>query len=131
MIDAKIIKIASNNKNVGLKNIFTHKSSAKNSLCGDIIKVEIISSNNKIKSMRYETESCIFCEASANLLSQKISKLCLRDIKDLKNKFKTKSYDLPVKFKAFKVIFNKKYISRINCVILPLDALLKAFKIKL
>jgi len=38
MIDASIIKIASITNNVGLKNVFTHKSVVKNSLCGDTIK---------------------------------------------------------------------------------------------
>ena len=75
MINSQIIKIVSDGKNFGLKNIYTHKSIAKNSLCGDLIKIEIIVKKNKIKSMRYETEACILCEASANLLSRKIKKL--------------------------------------------------------
>ena len=50
MIDNKIIKIASNTKFVGLKNQFTHKSSLRNSLCGDFIKVEFIANKSKIKS---------------------------------------------------------------------------------
>ena len=51
MISPKIIKIASNTKYVGLKNQFTHKSSLRNSLCGDFIKVEFIANKSKIKSM--------------------------------------------------------------------------------
>jgi hypothetical protein len=42
MINSQIIKIVSDSKNFGLKNIFTHKSIAKNSLCGDLIKIEIV-----------------------------------------------------------------------------------------
>ena len=38
MINSKIIKIASFSNNTGLKNKYTHKSSIKNSLCGDFIK---------------------------------------------------------------------------------------------
>ena len=72
MIDIKIIKIASDTINEGLKNIFTHKSSMKNKICGDIIEIEIIAKNNKIKSFRYETKSCIYCNASASILSNKI-----------------------------------------------------------
>mgnify|MGYP003305036714 CR=1 FL=1 len=64
MIDSKIIKIASSTNNAGLRNKYTHKSFAKNSLCGDLIKVEIIANKSKIKSMRYETESCLLCEAN-------------------------------------------------------------------
>ena len=36
--------------------------------------------------MNYETESCVYCEASASLLSRKIKNY---NIKDLKNDFTT------------------------------------------
>ena len=132
MIDNKIIKIASNTKYVGLKNQFTHKSSLKNSLCGDSIKVEFIANKSKIKSMRYETESCILCEASASLLASKINKFHLKDFKkdlrNIKKIKKNKNLNFPLKFKELKKILNKKTLKRINCVILPMEALFKAFK---
>ena len=100
MIDTKIIKIASNTKFVGLKNDFTHKSSLKNSLCGDLIKIEMIANKSKIKSMRYETESCLLCEASASLLANKINKFLIKDLKkdliNLKKIKKYKSLDFPL-----------------------------------
>ena len=80
MIDKKIIRIASNTKFEGLRKIYTHKSSAKNRLCGDYIKIELIADKSKIKSMRYETESCILCEASASLLANKIRNFNLKDL---------------------------------------------------
>ncbi len=133
MIDSKIIKIASNTKFEGLKNHFTHKSSLKNSLCGDFIKVEFIANKSKIKSMRYETESCILCEASASLLANKIYKFHLKDLKkdlvNIKKIQKNKNLDVPLKFKELKQLINKKTLKRINCVILPMEALFKAFKI--
>ena len=132
MIDNKIIKIASNTKYVGLKNRFTHKSSLKNSLCGDSIKVEFIANKSKIKSMRYETESCILCEASASLLASKINKFHLKDFKkdlrNIKKIKKNKNLNFPLNFKELKQILNKKTLKRINCVILPMEALFKAFK---
>ena len=135
MIDTKIIKIASNTKYVGLKNHFTHKSSLKNSLCGDFIKVEFIASKSKIKSMRYETESCILCEASASLLANKIKNFQLKDLKKdllaIKEIKKNKNLNISLKFKELKQLLNKKTVKRINCVILPMEALLKAFKINL
>ena len=134
MINSKIIKIASFTNNSGLKNQFTHKTSIKNSLCGDYIKIEIIADQSKIKSMRYETDACILCEASASLLSRKIQNIKIKDltkeIKRLKMIKKNSNYVLPKKFKEFKELINKKNINRFNCVILPMDAFLKAFKIK-
>ena len=64
MISNEIIKFASNTSNVGLTNKYTFKSTKKNSMCGDLIKVELILKNSKISSMKYETESCVLCEAS-------------------------------------------------------------------
>ena len=133
MIDTKIIKLASNTKYIGLKNNFTHKSYLKNSFCGDVIKVEFIASKTKIKSMRYETESCILCEASASLLASEINKLSIKDLKkdfeNIKKIKKSKNLNFPLKFNALKQLLNKKNLKRINCVILPMEALLKAFKI--
>tara|TARA_X000001036_G_C20607316_1_gene777523 strand:- start:43 stop:450 length:408 start_codon:yes stop_codon:yes gene_type:complete len=133
MIDASIIKIASITNNVGLKNVFTHKSVVKNSLCGDTIKTEFIVENSKIKSMRYETESCILCEASASLFSRKIKNkkinIIKKDIKEIKQLKKTSNYTFTKKFSEFNKLINKKNINRLNCVILPMEAFLKAFKV--
>ena len=132
MIDLKIIKIASNTKYAGLKNIYTHKSNVKNSLCGDKIKIEIVTRNEKISSMRYETDSCILCEASASLLSNKVKSYSIKDLlidmNILKEMIKIKNLNFPLKFKEFKFLLNTSNIYRKNCVILPIDALLKAFK---
>ena len=134
MIDSKIVKIASFTKNAGLRNNFTHRSSIKNSLCGDFIKTEFIVHDSKVKSMRYETESCILCEASASLFSRKIKngkiKNLEREIKKIKNFKKKSNYNFPMRFKEFSKLINKKNINRLNCVILPMEAFLKAFKIK-
>ncbi len=49
MIDQKIIKLASNTKNAGLKNKYSHKISLKNTICGDKITLEIIAGKKKNK----------------------------------------------------------------------------------
>ena len=134
MIDSKIIKIASYTKNVGLRNKFTHKSSIKNSLCGDFIKTEFIADKLKVKSMRYETESCLLCEASASLFSRKIKNFKIRElikeIKELKKSNNNINYSFSNKLKEFDRLINKKNVNRFNCVTLPMEAFLKAFKMK-
>ncbi len=135
MINKDIIKIASKTKYVGLKKVYTHKSTAKNPICGDLIKIELIANSIKIKSMRYETESCILCEASASLLAKKIKDFNLKDLKKTYAKFldikKTKKINLPTRFREFNKILNKKSLNRISCVILPIEALFKAFRVNL
>ena len=132
MITSEIIKIASNTKNVGLKNKYNYKSSLKNSMCGDKIKLELISKNLKINSMKYETESCVYCEASASLLAKKIKNLnintIIKDLYALKKVLKNEKIAFPSNFKEFKILIHKKNLRRLNCINLPLDAVLKALR---
>ena len=133
MISKEIIRIASNTSNVGLNNQYSHKISLKNKLCGDKITLELIVLKGKILSMRYETESCVYCEASASLLSKKIKKFNIKSIKDeftnLKNIFKNKDCRIPKKFSDFNELFNSDNFSKYNCIFLPFDAVIKALKL--
>jgi len=133
MISNEIIKIASNTSYVGLKNNCTYKSSKKNLMCGDLIKVELVVNKSKINSMRYESESCIYCNASASLIAKHIRGLSINKVKKDLNKLRSfsmdqKSFQIPIKFKKFKSLFKKTNTNRLNCIFLPLDAVLKALK---
>ena len=133
MITDEIIKFASNTSNVGLTNKYTFKSIKKNSMCGDLIKIELNLKNSKINSMKYETESCVLCEASASLLSKKIKNLPIKIIKEELKKLKNiplndLNFIFPKKFREFKFLINKNNSNRLNCIFLPIDAVLKALK---
>ena len=133
MINEKIIKLASNTSNVGLRNKYSHKVSLKNSICGDKITLEIIASGKKINSMKYETESCVYCEASASLLSKKITNLDINDLKKdfnlLKKISKQKEIKIPKKYTDFKKLLNSDNLNRFKCIFLPFDAVIKALKL--
>ena len=133
MISKEIIRIASNTSNVGLNNQYSHKISLKNKLCGDKITLELIVLKKKILSMKYETESCVYCEASASLLSKKIKKFNIKTIKDefrnLKNISKNKEFKIPKKFEDFNELFNSDNFNKYNCIFLPFDAVIKALKL--
>ena len=132
MIKDEIIKIALNTKNVGLTNKYNFKSNLKNSLCGDKIKLELTIKNSKINSMKYEPESCVFCEASASLLSTRIKNLdittTINELNLLKRVGKSEKLNFPRHFKDFKILINKNTLKRINCINLPFDAVLKALQ---
>ena len=132
MINNKIIKIALNTKNVGLTNKYNFKSNLKNSLCGDKIELELIVKNSRINSMKYEIESCVYCEATASLLSTKIKNLYLttaiNELNLLKRVGKDEKLNFPRHFKDFEILINKNNLKRINCINLPLDAVLKALR---
>ena len=133
MINKEIFKLASNTSNVGLKNKYSHKISLKNSTCGDKIILELIANKKKISSMKYETESCIYCEASASLLSRKIRNIKLKDIKNdfiaLKRISNEKNIKIPKRLSDFKKLLNRDNINRFKCIFLPIDAVLKALKL--
>tara|TARA_B100000989_G_scaffold89863_1_gene64971 strand:+ start:1219 stop:1620 length:402 start_codon:yes stop_codon:yes gene_type:complete len=133
MITNEIIKIASNTSNVGLTNKYTFKTIKKNSMCGDVIKIELVAKNSKISSMKYETDACIYCEASASLLAKKIKTLPIRIIKKELNYLKIGlttniKYNVSKKFNSFKSLIDKKNFKRVKCILLPIDAVLKALK---
>jgi len=129
MISHEIIKIASDTSNCGIKNNSNLIATSKNTLCGDKITVEIELSNNKIERMSYETQSCIFCQASASLLSKIIKKSNIEKIRDDINNIamskKNKKIVLTRKYKPFRKLFQQKYKERYNCILLPFNALLK------
>ena len=132
MITKEIIRIASDTRNIGLTNKYSFKSSLKNQMCGDKIKLELTVKNLKIYSMKYETESCVYCEASASLLAKKIKNLNINSAIKVLNRVKEVIYGnklkLPVNFKDFKLLISKRNINRIKCINLPFDAVLKALR---
>jgi len=132
MITKEIIKIASNTNNVGLTNKYNYKSSLKNSICGDKIELEIMVKKLKVNSIRYETESCVYCEASASLLATTIINLnintIIEDLKLLKNIISNNKYIFPKNYKNFEILINENNLNRINCINLPFDAVLKALR---
>ena len=133
MISKEIIRIASNTSNVGLNNKYSHKISLNNKLCGDKITLELIVLKKKILSMKYQTESCVYCQASASLLSKKIKKFNIQTIKNefrnLKNISKDKKFKIHEKFADFNKLFNSDNFNRYNCIFLPFDAVIKALKL--
>ncbi len=52
-----------------------------------------------------------------------------KDIDRLKRTIINKDYKIPLKFKEFRDLIDKNNLNRVNCIILPLEALLKAFKL--
>ena len=128
MIDSRLLKIASNTKYYGLKNSYTFKTKLKNSTCGDKISIEITLKKNTIQELRYETESCIFCQASASTLANIAKNTNLGDLKTNLRKYLNLSKKVPKKFNNLTYLMKKKYMSRKDCILLPFKAFFKAIK---
>tara|TARA_B100000035_G_scaffold263063_1_gene234664 strand:- start:866 stop:1264 length:399 start_codon:yes stop_codon:yes gene_type:complete len=129
-MDLRIIEIASNTENNKILKKHTHKSKNKNQICGDEMEISLIVKNNKVIDMGYQCKSCVYCQASVSLLSQNIKDKNLDEIKDFINTceiiFEDTKIILGKKWINFKEIFDKKNISRKECLLLPIRTVDKA-----
>ena len=134
MIDKEIIKIASNTENHGVLDEHTHFSKLKNSICGDDMKIYLIIKNDKIVNLKYECESCIYCQASVSLMSRIIKNKLVEKFKNFAlqatNSFENDANSFDKEWKEFGKIMNKKNISRKECLLLPVNTALDALNNK-
>ena len=131
-MDLEILKIAADTKNNKEIKNFTHKSKHKNPLCGDEMEIGIIVKNQKISDIGYQCKSCIYCQASASLLSKLSISQSLEKIKEINSFvekfFKNTNLKFSKEWKRFEKLFNKKNIPRKECILLPFKTLTKALK---
>ena len=134
MIDREIIKIASNTENHGVLDNHTHFSKLKNSICADEMKIYLIVKEDKIMNLKYECESCIYCQASVSLLSRSTKNKLIEKFKNFiqqaSNSFDNNTNSFDKEWKEFGKILNKKNISRKECLLLPLNTALDALNKK-
>ena len=128
-MDLEILNIASDTENNRNLRNHTHFSKIKNSMCGDEIQIKLIIKDDKIIDFGYQGKSCIYCQASVSLLSKisinnkknKINGLCDDVITFFNGNLKT----IDKKWFYFNKLFNKKNLSRKDCILLPIKALKK------
>ena len=131
-MDLKILKIASNTENHKILTNFSHSSKQKNPLCGDEMLISLKISNNKILDFAYQCKSCIYCQAAVSVLSRVSINNTIDKIRELISFAETFFGDdkntFPKKWKIFNKLFNKKNVSRKECLMLPFKTLAKALK---
>ena len=132
-MDLKILQIASDTENNKVIKDHTHKAVQKNSICGDKMEISLKVKENKIIDFGYQCKSCIYCQASVSLLSSSSINKPVESIKNLlnviENFFEDNLTNIPKEWKIFKQIFDKKNISRKDCLLLPFKAVSKALKL--
>jgi len=132
-MDLRILEIASHTENNKILKNYTHKSKHKNPLCGDEMEISLIVDNDVVKDMGYQCKSCVYCQASVSLLSRKIKDRKLGDLKDFISNSEKLFDDIQISiekhWKEFKEIFKKENLSRKECLLLPVRAVIKALKI--
>jgi nitrogen fixation NifU-like protein len=129
-MDIEILKIASNTDNHKVLKDHTHHSKLKNPICGDEMQVSVKVVKDTIVDFGYQCQSCIYCQASVSLLSRNSINKTILHIKNLLNITETfyekENGSFPKEWSVFNKIFNKKNISRKECLLLPFKTLTKA-----
>ena len=131
-MDLEILKIASNTENHKVLKNYTHNSKLKNPICGDEMQIAIKIDKDNIVDFGYQCKSCVYCQAAASLLSRSSINKSITNVKNLLNIaetfFKKENTIFPKEWSVFNKIFNKKNISRKECLLLPFKTLAKALK---
>ena len=129
-MDLEILKIASDTKNHKILDDRTHKSKKKNPLCGDEIEISVKISKNQILDFGYQCKSCIYCQASASILSKFSINKTINSINEIitysNTVFENKNAKIAKEWKKFEILFSEKNFSRKDCILLPFKALYKA-----
>ena len=132
-MDLRILEIAAHTENNKAVSNYTHKSKNKNPLCGDEMEISLIVKNDIVIDMGYQCKSCVYCQASVNLLSKRIKNKKLDEIENFinscENIFENTKIVLEKNWKDFIELLNKKNAPRKECLLLPLRTVLKALKI--
>ena len=128
-MDLEVLNIAADtDNNRDIKNR-THVSKLKNSLCGDEMQIKIILKDEKILDFGYQGKSCVYCQASASLLSkisinnqkEKINDLCDRAESYFNDDIKITDK----KWNSLKKLIKKKNVNKKDCILLPFKTLKK------
>jgi nitrogen fixation NifU-like protein len=128
-MDLEVLKIAANTDNNRNIENRTHVSKLKNSLCGDEMRIELILKNEKILDFGYQGKSCVYCQASASLLS-KISinnqKKKLNDLCDKAELYFDDNVKITEKeWVSLKKLIKKENVNKKDCILLPFKTLKK------
>ena len=116
MYKERILDLYRNPRNKGnLKNP-NYEFSKNNPLCGDEIKIQIITKKNKITEIKFQGQGCAISQVSASLLTDKIKNLSTNKIKNFSEEDVLKLLKIPISH------------ARIKCALLPLDAIKGALK---
>ena len=128
-MDLRILEIASDSKNnKNIKN-YTHFAKSKNPLCGDEIQIKLVIKDEKLIDFGYQGKSCIYCQATASLLSKNLINSKKNKINELcdfaKSYFNKKNENIDKKWSFLSKLFNHNNLSRKECILLPFKTLKK------
>ena len=126
-MNLEILKIASNTNNFKDIKKYTHDSKSRNPLCGDEIYIKLVINDQKLIDFGYQGKSCIYCQATASILSNKLvnfETVKIRDLCDYANTyFDGNKSNLKKEWRFLDKLLSQKNAPRKECILLPFNAL--------
>ncbi len=113
----EVIDHAKHPRNRGVFEDVTHKGRATNASCGDEMGVGLKIEDGKILQARFEGTGCALAVSAASMLTEKIEGMLVEKVRE----------------EAERLILDfEKEVSpgRVKCVRLPLEAMMKALRVK-
>jgi NifU-like protein involved in Fe-S cluster formation len=107
---------------------------AHNPACGDKVSVDLaLDAEGRIAAMAHDTKACVLAQASASILGQALKGASRDDVENLANAvgmmLGTKTPPPKAPFDGYAVFEGViEHRNRRQCVLLPIDAVLKAFE---
>ena len=107
---------------------------AHNPACGDKVSVDLVlDKDGRVAAIAHDTKACVLAQASASILGQSLKGASRDDVEDLANAVgmmlgaKAPPPDAPFDaYSAFEGVVEHR--NRRQCVLLPIEAVLKAFE---
>jgi len=111
MYTENILDLFKNPRNKGILENPTHENKRNNPICGDEITIQLILEDNQIKEVRFSGQGCAISQASTSMLTDKIKKMDIEEIKCLNKDDVLEMLHIPIS------------PGRLKCALLSLDTL--------
>lgn len=109
------LELYKNPQNFGLIKNPTHEAN-EIITCGDDLTAQLIVKENKIKEIKFKGSGCMISVVSASLLANKVKEMDIKEVKKMN------------KQDILELLNTKINPSRVNCALLPLNAIKKSLK---
>ena len=129
----ELLRLAADAHGAGRLSVCDVTGYAFNPACGDKVTVDLALADGRILAMAHDTKACVLAQASASILGKSLAGSTFADIEILRSDvirlLESGGAPPPAPFKSYAAFDGAvEYRSRHRCVLLPIEAVLKAFE---
>ena len=127
----ELLRLAANATGAGRLNPFDAQGVAHNPTCGDRVSVTLrLDERGRVTGIAHETNACVLAQASSSILGAQLAGADRRVVQELRSAVETMLHDGPppaAPFADYAALTGAAlHRNRHTCVLLPIDAVLRA-----